>query len=220
MDRPASEARGRSDGQPCERSPSLRNDSTDARLITGLKNGDAESYRQFLEEYQRRMFSVAYRFLGDQEEARDCVQDVCISIVKNIDRFEWRSALSTWVHRIVTTNALTRLRRRRTRAETNLEDHVPKYDQDGYLIWPADHVVQSLDRLLEREQIASEVRNAIDALPGDHRAVVLLRDMEGYSTEETAEVLGITPGAAKVRLHRARSALKGLLKPVVLRSDQ
>lgn len=163
---------------------------------------------------------MAYRFLGDQEETRDCVQDACISIVENIDRFEGRSALSTWVHRIVANSALTRLRHRRTRAETKLEEYMPKYDRDGYLIWPADHVVQSLDRLLEDEQMAREVRDAIDTLPGDHRDVVMLRDVEGYSTAETAEILGITPGAAKVRLHRARSALKSLLKPVVLRSDQ
>ncbi len=203
-----------SENQPRERSC---DESSDARLVNGLKRGDATAYQKFLHLHHGRMFSVAYRFLGDQEEARDCVQDACISIVENIDRFEGRSELSTWVHRIVVNSALARLRRRSRREEVDLESHLPKFDTDGYLIWPTDQVVQPLDRLLEQQQVSREVREAIDALPDDHRDIVLLRYLYGYSTGETARILEISAGAVKVRLHRARSALRDLLKSRLLK---
>lgn len=122
--------------QPTDQSESSSDESTDARLVDGLKRGDESAYRQFVDRYHGRMCSVAYRFLSDREEARDCVQEACIAIVENIGRFEHRSELTTWVHRIVVNNALGCLRRRSRRNETDLESHLPKFDPEGYLIWP------------------------------------------------------------------------------------
>lgn len=189
-------------------------------LVVGLKGGDPDACRQFVERHHERMFSLAYRILGSREDARDCVQDVCISIVQKIDGFKGGSSLSTWVHRIVVNKAISCLRSRKHFAEPDVETHLPQYDADGYLIWPTGRDVRPLDELMESEQIAREVRAAIDALPEDSRNVVLLRDVLGYDTRESAEILEITPSAAKVRLHRARSILKSVLSPIILGSDQ
>lgn len=205
--------------RPTDQSESSSDKSADARLVDGLKRGVESAYRRFVDQYHGRMYSVAYRFLSNREDARDCVQDACIAIVENIGQFEHRSQLSTWVHRIVVNNALGRLRRRSRRKETDMESHLPKFDPEGYLIWPTSQVVEPVDRLLESELVARQVREAIHGLPGDYRDVLLLRDLQGYSTEEAANILGISPGAAKARLHRARSALKHILKPVLFRSE-
>ena len=190
-------------------------------LVAGLKRGDPQAFEQFVKEQHGRMSSLASRFLGSEEEARDCVQDACLTVVRKIDGFRGDSQLSTWVHRIVVNTALARLRsREREHLVADSEEHLPQFDEHGYLIWPAGDDVRSLDDLMASEQIESKVRSAIDTLPADYRSIVLLRDLFGYSTRESAEILDITPSAAKVRLHRARSVLKSLLRPLMLGSDQ
>lgn len=211
-------------GQPgarIEDRPKSRTGAADPPgLVDGLKRGDADAYRRFVERHHGAMYSIAYRFLGSREDAQDCVQDVCLTVVQKIGGFEGGCALSTWVHRIVVNRAISRLRSRKPVVESDVEQFLPRFREDGHLQWPLGGEVRPLDELLESEQVKEKIRAAIDALPADYREVVLLRDYLGYSTRESAEILDISPGALKVRLHRARSIMKGMLQSEFLEGER
>jgi RNA polymerase sigma-70 factor (ECF subfamily) len=191
----------------------------DAALLAGLKAGDDDAYELLVRSYTPRLLAVARRFLRNEEDARDAVQDAFLSAFRSIDRFEGNARVSTWLHRIVVNASLMKLRTRRRKPERSIEELMPGFLEDGHLEQPVSEW-----RKLPEDQVAlSELRtlllNEIQELPDGHRDVLMLRDIEGLDTEETAKALDITPGAVKTRLHRARLALRGLLEPHLRRSE-
>ena len=156
------------------------------------------------------MLAVARRLLRHEEDARDAVQDAFISAFKALGAFEGGSRLSTWLHRIIVNASLMKIRASGRRPEKPIEDLLPKFLEDGHAREP-DAPWEPILEVLQREELKESVRNAIDELPDSYRTVLVLRDLEGLSTEETANALELTPNAAKIRLHRARQALKTLL---------
>jgi RNA polymerase sigma-70 factor (ECF subfamily) len=176
-----------------------------------MQRGDSAAYDQFIDQYHAEMMAVALRFLGHHEEAEDCVQDVCILIVTDISKFDRRSSLSTWVHRIVVNKAISMLRRRKPTIQLNVEKHLEQFGMGSMSIWAQGCQIQTLEELLEQDEIHDIVHNAIESLPSNYRSVVILRDILEFSTIETADLLKVAPGAAKVRLHRARLLLRSLM---------
>lgn len=189
--------------------------SDELELIAGLRNGDDACYERLVTTYGGRMLAVARRILRAEEDVRDCVQDAFVQAFRGIQGFEERSSLGSWLHRIVVNTALMKIRSRARRPEDSLEDLMPQFDEHGFRIEPTDELSAPVETLFEQRQTKELVRRTIDQLPDDYRNVLIARDIEGYDTQETAVLLGITPGAVKVRLHRARTALKSLLKSVV-----
>jgi RNA polymerase sigma-70 factor (ECF subfamily) len=140
------------------------------------------------------------------------VQDAFFCAFRSLGKFEGGCALSTWLHRIVVNAALVKLRTRRRRPEESIEPLLPRFLEDGHHVARPSEWMPA-DLLLERRETRELVRAAIDRLPESYRTILLLRDIEEMDTEETARALDITPTAAKVRLHRARQALRTLLDP-------
>ncbi|HSP95581.1 MAG TPA: sigma-70 family RNA polymerase sigma factor [Thermoanaerobaculia bacterium] len=192
-----------------EREPASERD-----LVLRLRRGEEQAFERLVREQGGRLLAVARRFLRDEEEARDAVQEGFLSAYRSIDNFEQGSRLSTWLHRIVINACLMRLRSRRRRPEDSIEDLLPQFQADGHQVGhPTPDWEGSAETLLARGETRAIVRGAIDRLPDSYRNVLLLRDIEELSTEEAARSLGITANAVKVRLHRARQALRGLLEP-------
>jgi len=189
-------------------------DLDERRLMDGLRRDNPESYERLVKTYGGRMLAVARRFTRNEEDARDCVQVAFLKAFQNISGFEQRSSLATWLHRIVVNAALMKLRSRERRPETSIDDLLPEFDGSGMRLERESGIQIPLETLLESQQTRELVRRAIDRLPANHRTVLMLRDIEEYDTETTAELLELTPGAVKTRLHRARAALKTLLEPV------
>ena len=187
----------------------------EAELIAGVRAGDERSARHLVEQHAGRMLAVAGRFLDDGQEAEDAVQDAFASAFASIDRFRGDAGLGTWLHRIVVNAALKRLRaaQRRVDSAGDVDHLMPVFNEADERLEALSSPIAPADRLLERKEIRELVRESIGRLPESHRAAILLRDIEGYSTQETAEALDLTTGAVKVRLHRARAALKRLLEP-------
>ena len=156
---------------------------------------------------------MARRLLGNDDEARDALQDAFISVFRSIRNFEAGSRLSTWLHRVVVNAALMKLRTRRRHPEEEIEKYLPLFQEDGHQIVPSVEWMESAETALQRKEMRQLVRAAIDRLPDTYRTVLLLRDIEEMNTEETAEILGISTTAAKLRLHRARQALRSQLDP-------
>ncbi len=188
--------------------------SDERQLVARLRVGDNASYEQLVRTYGGRMLAVARRLVRNEEDARDCVQEAFLQAFRNIEKFEQRASLGSWLHRIVVNAALMKLRARARRPEESIEDLLAQFDADGQRTGPEAELAVSLE-LLESREVREAVRRSIDQLPDDYRNVLLIRDIEGYDTEETAKLLGLTPGAVKTRLHRARTALKSLLAPVI-----
>jgi RNA polymerase sigma-70 factor (ECF subfamily) len=183
----------------------------DERLIAGLKAGDSTAFETLLREHGPRLLRLARRFLPNEEDARDALQDAMVSVYRSIGSFESGSALSTWLHRIVVNSALMKLRTKRRKPEEDIETLLPSFAEDGHQVEPSTPWSESADNVLEREELRAAVRAAIDRLPDPYRIVLQLRDIEEMSTAETAEVLGTTTNVVKIRLHRARQALRTLL---------
>ncbi len=177
-------------------------------LLARLKIGEEDAYRELLRSHGGRLLAVARRLMRNEEDARECLQEALFSAFRAIDRFEGHSQLGTWLHRIVVNACLMRLRSRRRKPEEVVDFQLAAFDDYGFRIGPTEMTSAGADELLERQEVREQVRAAIDGLPDNYRTVLVLRDIEEFDTAETAEMLGLTPGVVKVRLHRARLALR------------
>ncbi|MEP6770126.1 MAG: sigma-70 family RNA polymerase sigma factor [Acidobacteriota bacterium] len=195
------------------RTPAPGLPSDERALLAALRRGDEEAFETLVREYGGRLFAVARRFVRSEEDARDALQDAFLSAFRSLARFEENCRLSTWLHRIVVNSCLMKLRTRRRKAEDSIEDLLPRFHEDGHQAVPSAGWEKSADVLLESREVRDLVRAAIDRLPESYRTVLMLRDIEELDTAETARLLDLTENAVKIRLHRARQALRGLLDP-------
>lgn len=194
-------------------------DDSEAALLAALKAGDQEAAEILVRSHAGAMLAVARRITGETALAEDCVQDAFISVFQKIGGFEARASLKTWLHRIVVNQALMKLRTRRNKKETPIDELLPVFDDNACRLEATWQTLATPDEIFEREDRRSLVRAKIGELPESYRVVLQLRDIEELTTREVAEGLGLTEANVKVRLHRARSALKKLLEPV-LRGDE
>jgi RNA polymerase sigma-70 factor, ECF subfamily len=185
----------------------------EATLVAQLRAGDEAAFEQVVRKYGGRLLAVARRIVGSEEDARDVVQEGFMNAFKSLDRFECNAKLSTWLHRIVVNVALMKLRTRKRKPEQSIETMLPSFLDDGHHEERFQSWDEPIDKLMERAENRRLVREQIDALPEGYRTVLVLRDIEGLDTEETANVLGLSVNATKIRLHRARQALRTLLAP-------
>jgi RNA polymerase sigma-70 factor, ECF subfamily len=185
--------------------------SAEAALVRGLRAGDDAAFEQLVRTTTPRLLAVARRILGNDEDARDTVQEAFISAFKALDHFAGDAKLSTWLHRIVVNTALMRLRTRKRRPEEPLDSLLPAFKDDGHQRHEPVEWRDGADVALDREETQAFVRAQIGRLSETYRTVLLLRDIEELSTPEAAAALGISENAVKIRLHRARQALRALL---------
>lgn len=191
----------------------------DQALLTGLRAGDAASYEVLVRTHGGRLLAVSRRFLRNEADARDCVQDAFLLAFRRIHTFEGRSSVGTWLYRIVVNAALMKIRARLGQREESLDGLLPEFDALGNRLERSDPVGPPAEILVHRREVRDLVRQSIDRLPEGYRTVLILRDIEEYDTEETARLLDTTPGNVKTRLHRARAALKTLIEPLVSKGE-
>ena len=180
-------------------------------LIARLQVGEEAAYRTLVESHGGRMLAVARRYLRSDDDAQDAVQDAFLSAFRSIGGFKGDARLSTWLHRIVVNAALMKIRTKERKPEQLIEDLLPRFLEDGHHVDPPALWPEGVDEMLERAETRQFVREKIEALPDSYRTVLMLRDIEELNTEDTASLLEISPNAVKIRLHRARQALRQLL---------
>ena len=185
-------------------------------LLERIRAGDERACEALVRQHAGRMLAVARRFLRTEEDSADAVQDAFLSAFRSLDEFEGNSALGTWLHRIVVNVCLMKLRARSRSREVRIDDLLPTFDQSGHHSRPVRAWEDEALARLTQAEIRAHVWACIDRLPDSYREILVLRDIEELDTEQTAQQLGINPGAAKTRLHRARQALRTLLEPLVL----
>ena len=186
----------------------------DAALIEGLRNGDDTAFEEMVRRFGGRLLATARRYLRSQDDAHDALQDAFLCAFRSMRNFNGDSRLSTWLHRIVINSALMLLRAERRRPDMHAEqfdDLLPRFEATPD--WPA----QSQNSLpvyiyLEVAETQALIRRCINELPERHRLVLMLHDIDELETHEVAALLGLTTNNIKVRLHRARQALKALIE--------
>lgn len=207
-------------GQVAEADRSSTPRDAEEQLVESLRLGEDFAYETLVRSYGPLVMMVARRYLKSEAEAADCFQDTFVAVFQGIDNFEHRSSLRHWVRGITIKQCLMRLRKSRRRREDSIDHLLPVFDEHGSRVDTAGpHERSHIVEMLDGERMRRVVREHIGRLPDDHRLVVLLRDIDGYSTRETASILGISTNAVKVRLHRARSALKQMLQPLMEHED-
>jgi RNA polymerase sigma-70 factor (ECF subfamily) len=176
-------------------------------LLEGLRQKDRLACTCLLKRFAPRLYRLALQLTGEPDEAEDVLQEAFIQACAHVADFEGRSSLGTWLHRIVLNTALARLRRKSLATVSLDMDLELRPTARAALVDPA---VGPSDAVLTRE-LGEVLERAILALPDSLRAAFVLRDVEGLSTREAAAALGMGESALKVRLHRARAALRGML---------
>jgi RNA polymerase sigma-70 factor (ECF subfamily) len=174
-------------------------------LVTAAKAGDRGAFDELVKATYAETYTLAYRLTGNEEDARDVVQDAYLRAYKGIRRFRGDAAFSTWLYRITANCAATATRKRSRQRHEELTD-----DRDLRDYRPEIDPEARIDADFDRDRLVA----ALQSLPADMRAVVVLRDVYDLPHEAIAAELGISEGAAKVRLHRARRKLRERLFPV------
>jgi RNA polymerase sigma-70 factor (ECF subfamily) len=191
----------------------------EATLLAQMQAGDADAFEACVRTYCTRLLVVARRILGNEEDARDAVQDAFLSAFKGIGHFQGMSGLGTWLHRIAVNAALGRLRTRQRQPEQSIENLLPHFGEGEHQLDPPAPWKAAPEVGLQQRETRELVRQCIDRLPDTYRTVLLLRDVDGLDTDETARLLETSAGVIKTRLHRARQALRTLLDPHFRRGD-
>lgn len=196
----------------CEGLPP-RTGEWESRWIEAAQKGDAESFERIVLAYQQKVFNLAYRLLGEREEAEDLTQEVFINVYRHLSKFRGQSQFSTWIYQVTMNhcrNRLKYLKRRYHHATESLDD--PLHTSEGEIDRDLPDEGDVPDDVLYRQQVQWLVQVALGRLREDYREVVVLRDIQDLSYQEMTEVLGLPEGTIKSRLHRARLELRGTLR--------
>lgn len=176
-------------------------------FVRALKQGDERAFDRLVRLYQDRVHNVCFRLLGDHGEAEDVAQDVFVTLYKKIGSFREASRLTTWIYRIATNQALNRLKylaRRHHQRSRSLD--VLEFERPRRL-----STFPRPDQVLDASRLETYLQEALERLDPDQRAVIILRDIEGLSYEEVAQITQLNLGTLKSRLHRGRARLKSAL---------
>ena len=185
-----------------------------------LSQGDPSAFEFVIREYGGYLLSVARRYLNNPDDAEDAVQESYLQLFKNISSFRGDSSLKSWLHRITVNNALMKIRKdtklNAVFSEESFDfDSSDNFDENGKRLenpYALSNSVISADEVYSNTELQNKIQHHIMSLPEAYRSILLLRDIEGYSTAETAELLDISTASAKTGLHRARTKLKTLLE--------
>jgi len=182
---------------------------TDEDLVARARTKDFAAFEALVDRYEDKIFRLAFRFVRNETEAKEIVQDTFLLVWRKLDTFKGDSQFGSWLYRVATNTALMRLRAQRRHPEISTEELPVDYlDNYGQVPAAGENWAKRPDDELQSDELRRRIQKAVDELPEIYRTVFIIRDVEGLSTEETAEVLEISIPTVKTRLHRARLALR------------
>lgn len=184
----------------------------DRELIQAIQAGRHDLFPELVQRYQGVLYNFGMRMCAESRDAEDMVQDTFLNVFKYIDGFRYETQFRNWLYRIATSACVKKRRRSKyaPERELSLDEFLPS-DEAKMASRTPDWATKPLDRVLN-EELGHILRKAVLDLPENHRVVLVLRDIEGFSTEESAQILNLSAANIKVRLHRARLFLRDKLK--------
>jgi len=184
----------------------------DTELVQAINAGDTPRFQELVQRYEHKLYTFGRRMCRDEADAEDLVQDTFLNVYRYLKDFRYETKFKNWLYRVAANTAFKKRRRSKFAREPELplEELAEREELSGPVEVP-QWARMPLEQLLN-EELLGILRQAIWSLPEKYRIVVILRDIEEFSTEDTAQILNLTPANVKVRLHRARLFLKDKLK--------
>lgn len=177
-----------------------------AELVALAKEGDMDAFETLILRHEKIVYNIAFRMMDGGEDVKDMAQEVFLKVYRNLDRFDGKSAFSTWIYRIAVNTCIDEIRKRKGKQTYSLDAELE--DEDGnYKKQFADEGATPETEMLQKE-LRGEVLAALETLSPEHKAAVILRDIRGYSYEEIAEMIQLPLGTVKSRISRGRAQLK------------
>lgn len=189
-----------------------KNTDNDTELILAINNGRQDLFYELVNRYKKSLYNFGLRMCDTVSDAEDLVQDTFLNVFMYLKGFRYETKFRNWLYRVATSACLKKKRRSKfaPEKELSLDEFLPS-DESAASMEPPQWASQPLDQLLN-DELGGVIRKALLELPKKYRLVIVLRDVEGFSTQEAAEILDLTPTNIKVRLHRARLFLREALK--------
>jgi len=184
----------------------------DASVVESFLGGDERAFQELVERYQTRLLNFVYRTIGDRERAEDLVQDVFIRVYRHLHRFDRSKKFSTWAYTIASNLAKNELRNRSRNPLVLFQAFRGTSEEDDRPLQFEDTTTRP-DDMFRKRHLRQLVDQTVAALPGHHREVFVLRELEGKSYEEIAEITNCNLGTVKSRLNRARTAFAAIIEP-------
>ncbi|MCX7748555.1 MAG: sigma-70 family RNA polymerase sigma factor [Clostridia bacterium] len=179
-------------------------------LLIKAKNGDIEAFEKLIGEYQKKVFNIAFRMVGNHDDASEIAQEVFLKVYKSLKSFKEEASFSTWIYRITTNVCLDELRKKKNKKVISLDEEIKA--QDGEMKRQVVDDSPTPEMAVEGKIIRKAVSDSIKMLSEEHRIVIVMRDIQGFSYEEIAKVLKCPEGTIKSRINRARQSLREILK--------
>lgn len=176
----------------------------DELLLRRACKGGVQAFEELMQSHESRIYAIALRMMGNREDAQDCAQEAMVRIYRAMGSFKGQSALATWIYRITMNTCLDELRRRKARKVTSLDSLV----DNG---WSPTDTGDTPEEHGLRVEKQNALNQAIQSLPDDMRAAIILRDVKGYSYDEIASILDANVGTIKSRISRGREKLREIL---------
>jgi RNA polymerase sigma-70 factor, ECF subfamily len=183
---------------------SASHETEESKLIDLAKSGDKKAMAQLVKNYEQTIYNFAFKICRHRDKAENITQETFYSMVKSLNQFDNKSKLSTWLYRIVANHCLMLARKEKNRQFVSIDNDDSLYDNEKYTV----DYSRLPTKYTENEELKKVLDDAISKLSPDYRMIFLLRDVEGLSTEETAEASDLSISAVKSRLHRARAFLR------------
>ena len=190
----------------------IREEIEDEELVRRIRAGDSAQFELLAQRYASKIYGLAMRLTRNPSDAKDAVQETFLLVYTKLDGFRSECAFGTWLYKVALNSIYMKLRQRKHAAEDNIEDYLPQFDGQGTMQGMVRTFGEDPEREAIRQQSTAAVREAIGRLPAEYRVVLVARDIDELSSEETAEALGLTVAAVKSRLHRARLFLRQQLE--------
>ena len=186
---------------------------SDERLVERFQQGDQQAFDLIVDRYEQKVWHLAFRLTGDQEDAFDLAQEAFLKVYRYLMLFRGQSSFSTWLYRIVTNSFYDEMRKskRRPTIAVSLDDAI--ITDEGEVVRELCSSDAGPEELSLQRELQKTIQAALLGLPEDYRVVLILRDLQDHSYEEIAAILGLNLGTVKSRLSRARLALRKLLQP-------
>jgi len=185
-------------------------DTKERDLVKRAKSGDVEAFEQLILGCEKKVFNIAYRMIGNYDDANELAQEVFLKAFRTIKNFKGDSLFSTWIYRVTANVCLDELRRRKKKAVISLDEDIELKDGEVKRQIPDDAPTPDLEA--ESNEIKNIVNESIRQLPDDYRNMIVLRDIQGFSYDEISKIVNCPEGTVKSRINRARQALKKILQ--------
>ena len=183
--------------------------AAELEILRAVKAGEAAAYRSIVEKYQGRVYAMVYGMVRNREDAKDITQDAFVKAYNSLDSFRLEASFYTWLYRIAMNLSIDFLRRRTRQGTTSYDETIAARGEDGGVA--EIHHTDDPRRNLERKRLHKRIMDALDELPEDQKQIILLRELEGMSYKEIADITGVPEGTVMSRLFYARKKMQKLL---------